>query len=150
MVVNFYVMDMCLPRKKIECSQRVSKNCKGSLTSDVQIQTTIRATPHSHDANPYTTAATKIRSVITAAGSLEVRVSIGARESIKRCIRREKAKAFPKSPAGLPDLVMPDEWCTTGTDHEQFLIHDSGPDAADRMLVLASDAALTQLARSDT
>ena len=151
-----------------ECSQRVSKNCKGYLTSDLQIQTTIRTTPHSHDPNPYTTAATKIRSVIkeaagtsrgtpaqlladnTAAESLEVRVSMGARESIKRCIRREKAKAFPKSPAGLPDLVMPDEWCTTGTDNEQFLIHDSGPDAADRMLVFASDAALTQLARSDT
>ena len=97
-----------------ECSERVSKNCKRSLTSDLQIQTTIQTTLHSHDANPYTTAATKIRSAIkeaagtsrgtpaqlladnTAAESLEVRVSVGARESIKRCIRCEKAKAFLK------------------------------------------------------
>ena len=35
---------------------------------------------------------------------------MGVRESIKRSIRRDKAKLSPKDPAGLPELVTPDEW----------------------------------------
>ena len=75
----------------------------------------------SHDPNLYTTAAgtsrgnpAQLLADNTAAESLEVRVSMGARESIKRFIHREKAKAFPKSSTGLPDLVMPDEWPQIG------------------------------------
>jgi hypothetical protein len=90
-----------------------------------QIQTTIRTTAHSHDPNPDATAATNIRSVLkdiattsrgtpvqiladhTATASLEV--SMGVPDSVKGCIRREKAKVFPQSPASLPDLILPDE-----------------------------------------
>ena len=69
---------------------------------------------------------------------------------MKRTIRREKAKHLPKSPVSLSDLELTGEWTTTGgVDKEDFLIHDSGPESASRILVLASQSALTHLASAD-
>ena len=69
---------------------------------------------------------------------------------MKRTIRREKAKHLPKSPVSLSDLEVTGEWNTTGgVDKEDFLIHDSGPESASRILVFASQSALTHLASGD-
>ena len=74
--------------------------------------------------NSETVEATKIRSIlketaITSRGTpaqilaeqtahvlVEIRAALGVRESIKRSIRRKKAKLYPKDPAGLPELVI--------------------------------------------
>ena len=129
----------------------------------------IWTTPHSHDGNSETVEATKIRSILketattsrrtpaqiladqTAQVPFEIRAVMGVRESIKRTIRREKAKLYPKNPAKLPELVIPDEWTATGDpDNETFLIYDRGSETAERMVVFASEMGLTQLSRADT
>ena len=69
---------------------------------------------------------------------------------MKHTFRREKANHLPKSQVSLSDLEVTGEWTTTGgVDKEDFLIHDSGPDYASRILVFASLSALTHLASAD-
>ena len=82
--------------------------------------------------------------------SVDVRAAMGVTASIKRSLRREKGKTAPPNPPSLQDLVMSDDWMTTGgTDPRPFLIYDSGA-RADRMLVFASEPALRHLARAET
>jgi hypothetical protein len=87
----------------------------------------IRSSAHSHDVSKVTVAAIKVRTTLkdqastsrgtpaqlladhTASVPVEVRVVIGQRESVKRTVRREKAKSFPADPRSLSDLEIPQE-----------------------------------------
>ena len=61
----------------------------------------------------------------------------------------ERAKHHPKNPASAGDLVIDDDWKTTGgTNPRRFLIDDSGRASSNRMLVFAADIALQHLARN--
>ena len=80
---------------------------------------------------------------------VEVRAELGNPDTVKRSLRRERAKTMPKNPASLRDLTLDEEWTMT-SDQEQFLIHDSGVDSSNRMLVFATDNALRHLASSDS
>lgn len=150
-----------------ECSQRAAKKCKGSVTTDLLIQRSIRSTNHSHDPDNRTLDATKARLTLkqlapntratpgqlladqSANLPVEVRAALGEQQSVKRAIRREKAKAFPPNPQTLQELQLSDDWTTTGDNNDQpFLIHDSKDN--NRMLIFASEMALTHLARADT
>ena len=111
-----------------ECSQRSSKQCKGSLTTDTEMARVTRSSSHSHDGSKVTVAAAKVRATLkdkasisrgtpaqlladhTASVPVEVRVAIGQRDSVKRPVRREKAKAFPANPRSHSDLEFPHEW----------------------------------------
>ena len=54
-----------------------------------------------------------------------------------RTVEHSHDKHLPKSPVSLSDLEVTGEWTTTGgVDKEDFLIHDSGPESASRILVL--------------
>ena len=151
-----------------ECSQRKAYVCKGKVTTDSQVARVIRTIEHSHDANLERVEATKIiASIKESAGTrratpaqlyadhtqyatAHIRAEIGHQDAVKRTIRREKAKHLPKSPVSLSDLEVTGEWTTTGgVDKEDFLIHDSGPESASRILVFASQSALTHLASAD-
>ena len=131
------------------------------------MKTVISSTPHSHDPQEHSVAVTKLRATLKehAAGSrgtlsqllvdhttetpVEVRAELGNPDTVKRSLRRERAKTMPKNPASLRDLTLDEEWTIT-SDQEQFLIHDSGVDSSDRMLVFATDNALRHLASSDS
>jgi len=76
---------------------------------------------------------------------VEVRVELSNSNTVKRFLRRECAKTMPKNPASL--LTLDEEW-TIISDQEQFLIHESGVNSSDRMLVFATNNDLRHLANS--
>ena len=104
-----------------ECSQRSSKQCKGSLTTDTETARVIRSSSHSHDGSKVTVADATLKDKAsisrgtpaqlladhTASVPVEVRAAIGQRDSVKRSVRREKAKAFPANPRSHSDLEIP-------------------------------------------
>ena len=72
-------------------------------------------------------------------------------ESCRRVIRRHKRGIVPPDPATTRDLVIADEWKTTGGPTPRpFLIHDSGPRSDDRVVVYATEEGLRLLASSST
>ena len=170
MVTNCYRKTTYTPRRlRIKQlyngnEKRSSKQCKGSLTTDTETARVIRSSSHSHDGSKVTVAAAKVRATLedkasisrgtpaqlladhTASVPVEVRAAIRQRDSVKRSVRREKAKAFPANPRSHSDL---DEWTLTN-DEKPFPIHDSGADSPERMLLFASEVGLTQLAQADT
>ena len=130
------------------------------MTTDCQVARVIRTVEH--DANLERVEATKIiASMKKSAGTrrakpaqlyadhtqyatAHIRAEIGHQDAVKRTIRREKAKHLPKSPVSLSDLEVTGKWTTTGgVDKEDFLIHDSGPESASRILVFASQSPRT-------
>ena len=132
-----------------------------------QIKDILSSSPHSHTSDSTKTAATKVRSELkhqagttrgtpsqlladtTSTVSLDIRAALGEMDTVKRSLRHERAKHQPKNPASVQDLVVHGEWTTT-MDGDNFLVYDNGVDSASRMLVFASDAALTHLASSST
>ena len=71
-------------------------------------------------------------------------------DSIKRSVRRQRAKHLPKNPESLLDIVVKEYWTNErGVDKNSFVICDSGFDSANGILVVATDAGLRHLASSD-
>lgn len=65
-------------------------------------------------------------------------------------VNRQKRQALPPEPGSLADITLVGDWTTTGgAERKPFLIHDSGNDEPERMLVFASEAQLRQLAVAD-
>jgi hypothetical protein len=121
--------------------------CNSSLTTDTQIQRAVHSVSHSHDSNQDTVTATKIVGYSCDQQSQAFTTTCRhyqRRNLVRRVIRREKAKHLPRTPVSLSKLELPDEWTTTGgAEPEDFLIHDSGPDAgSDMILVSAFTSAL--------
>lgn len=82
--------------------------------------------------------------------SVAVRAAVGKIESVKRTLRRHKRGNLPKMPERLEDLSLDDEWQTTGGDNpSSFMIYDSRDQRPDRLIVFATDEALTRLALSN-
>lgn len=150
-----------------ECSERRALSCKGSLTTDLNVEIAKGNTEHSHPPNNSKVEAIKLMSTIkqnatTVRGHtsqiladavstvpVEVRVELGKTDTVKRRIRRTKRSALPAEPASLQDLTFDEEWATTGgADPEPFLIHDSGPDSQHRVVVFGTEGTLRHLARS--
>ncbi|KAK2161416.1 hypothetical protein LSH36_117g05030 [Paralvinella palmiformis] len=69
----------------------------------------------------------------------------------KCSIRRTRRGALPKDPDSLSELILTDKWKTSGGDNPRsFLIHNSGPESRDRVIVFASQQGLKQLSSSHT
>ena len=151
-----------------ECAERRTRACKGTIITDLLINTEIRTTDHNHDSDIATVEAVKIKASLkrkaadergtpgqllsdsTVHASVEVRAALGNCDVMKRTIRRERARHHPKNPATTDDLIMDDEWKTTGGPNpQQFVIYDSGRASTNRMIVFATDIGLQHLARSD-
>ena len=74
---------------------------------------------------------------------------VGKSESVRRTLRRQRRAALPEEPKCASDLQLDKPWTTTGgSDPGQFLVHDSGKDSTDRLLVFASERALEVLAEA--
>ena len=80
---------------------------------------------------------------------VEICTGFGNPDSVKRSLRRERARYMPKNPTSLSDLTLDGEWTTT-IDGDQFLLHDSGEESESRMLVFGTEQGLRRLASSDS
>ncbi|XP_064462717.1 uncharacterized protein LOC135373447 [Ornithodoros turicata] len=82
--------------------------------------------------------------------SAEEKARMTSEDSIKRSIRQQRALSYPPDPEWLADLVIEEEWRTTGgIQPELFLFHDNGPAADTRLLVFGTEDCLRALADSD-
>ena len=154
-----------------ECAERSGQVCNGKITSTFDRKDIIPGSliAHSHEPSDTTTDIQKTRmemkenaktkkaktnqlySEAMQSATEGVRAGIGKSETVKRDIRRQKRGVRPKEPKCLSEISFEDSefWTTTGeAEPKPFLIHDSGPDAADRILVFASEEGLRLLARS--
>ena len=81
----------------------------------------------------------------------DVRAAAGRQDTIKRTIRRHQRGKLPKDPPTLKELKIEDEWTqTAGPSPKNFLIHDSGSDASQRIIIFGTDEALRHLALTST
>ncbi|KAG7157461.1 putative Inosine-5'-monophosphate dehydrogenase 1b-like 14 [Homarus americanus] len=79
----------------------------------------------------------------------EVRARAGKPDTIRRDIRRVRRGCRPKEPSSLAELHLDEEWTETGGNNPRpFLIHDSGADTNDRVIIFATEASLRLLSRS--
>lgn len=82
---------------------------------------------------------------------LKVSAALGNTNFVKRTICRARAKHLQRNPKILQKLDIDGVWIMTGdAKNEQFLIHDSGSQSPNRMVVFASDVVMRHLAASDT
>ena len=66
-------------------------------------------------------------------------------------MRRQRRGCLPKDPTSLRDLAIPEEWKTTGEANPRpFLVHDSGPDVGQRVVVYSAEEQLRHLGQADT
>ena len=77
---------------------------------------------------------------------VEVRAALGNMETVKRVIRNHKRGALPKDPASLQELIIDETW--SKFEGKDFLIHDNGVGAANRVLVFGTEEGLHHLGRS--
>ena len=68
---------------------------------------------------------------------------------MKRNIRNTQQSFVPKDPATLQDLTIDGQWSQTSRE-EAFLIHNTGRDSHNRVIVFASYMGLRHLATIDT
>ena len=81
----------------------------------------------------------------------DLRANVGNLETCKRDLRRQRRGCLPKDPTSLRDLAIPEEWKTTGEANPRpFLVHDSGPDAGQRVVVYSAEEQLRHLGQADT
>lgn len=131
------------------------------------MNTVTSTTPHSHDPQQQAVAVARLRASLKerAAGSrgtlaqliadqttdtpIDIRVELGNPETVKRSLRRERAKHMPKNPTSLSELTLDGEWITT-IDGDPFLIYDNGVHSSARMLVFGTELGLRRLASSDS
>ena len=135
----------------------------------LQIRRVISSTAHTHEGNESAIQAAKIRQTMKdhvtvnrgrpgqiladtlQTCTVEVRAAVGNMDSVKRSIRRQKKGSMPKEPASLRDLVLPEEWTTTGNPYNHpFLFYDSGPESANLILLFGTEQGLRHMCRSDT
>ena len=80
---------------------------------------------------------------------VETRLEVGKSESVRRTLRRQRRAALPEEPKCTGDFILDEPWTTTGgSDPQEFLVHDSGKESPDRVLVFASPRGLETLAQA--
>ena len=97
-----------------------------AVTTHIEIPTVILSVPHTHDPNPESVAASRMKSTTknisgtsrgtltqifvdtTATGTTEIRAALGNPELVKRTLRRERAKHLPPNPQSIQDLDLED------------------------------------------
>ena len=56
-------------------------------------------------------------------------------DNLKRTLRSKRAARYPPVPSKLSDLVLPEEWTTTGGACK-FVVYDNGPTATSRIILM--------------
>ncbi|KAG7166465.1 putative Inosine-5'-monophosphate dehydrogenase 1b-like 13, partial [Homarus americanus] len=150
-----------------ECANRASLSCKGAISTDHDISVPLSVKEHSHDPDAVHVAVVKLRHQIKDDSRTkkakttqifadamfeatdEVRARAGKPDTICRDIRRVRRGCRPKEPSSLAELHLDEEWTETGGNNPRpFLIHDSGADTNDRVIIFATEASLRLLSRS--
>jgi len=152
-----------------QCQHQRSSGCKGALSTDANYDNLRSHIRHNHAADRTGVEVTKLRATMKAQAKQstsrphqiltqslvqttdDVRANVGNLETCKRDLRRQRRGCLPKDPTSLRDLVIPEEWKSTGTANlRTFLVHDSGQDAGQRVVVYASEQQLRHLGQADT
>ncbi|CAH0561756.1 unnamed protein product [Brassicogethes aeneus] len=72
-------------------------------------------------------------------------------DHLKRTFRNIKAGHNPKEPTLLTDLVIKEEWKSTGgPENKRFILNDNGLNAKERIIIFADDNCLGYLAAATT
>ena len=164
---HMYTKKKCsLHRIRWECSRKNTLSCSGAITTNSAIFSTFN---HCHDTDYSSIEAAKVRNKLKQTchvirgsnsqiltGALQncssgARCAIGKVDTLKRNIRRHKRGGLPNEPQSLSQLVIQEEWTTTGGQGaEPFVIYDNGINATNRMLVFATECGLRHLCRVHT
>ncbi|WAR15428.1 hypothetical protein MAR_005552 [Mya arenaria] len=137
-----------------ECSQKRGLDCLGAVNTDIEVQTVLSSKDHNHEADFDKIEATKAVNVMKNGANIsrgrpqqlvvdvlqplpvEVRAAAGTTNAVKQRIRRQMNKLRPKDPASLQELDLSEDWKHTGEPYRHpFLLHDSGRDSENRILV---------------
>ncbi|CAI6377665.1 unnamed protein product [Macrosiphum euphorbiae] len=151
------------------CSQRCSMKCTGELYTDLKMENPEVKTGHSHlkddDSVKIEKAlcAMKERSKAGLSKPLEVyaaeiskldgntRAKLPVEDHVKRTLRNQRSALNPVEPTSLDNLVIDDEWCTTGhPEYENFLIFDNGINSEERILIFGTVEGMNNLSKSNT
>ncbi|WAR14185.1 hypothetical protein MAR_004290 [Mya arenaria] len=151
-----------------ECSQKRGLDCLGAVNTDIEVQTVLSSKDHNHEADFDKIEATKAVNVMKNGANIsrgrpqqlvvdvlqplpvEVRAAAGTTNAVKQRIRRQMNKLRPKDPASLQELDLSEDWKHTGEPYRHpFLLHDSGRDSENRILVFGTGQALRHLCASN-
>ena len=117
----FCTKDICTP-KRTRLGLLYDGN--GAVTKDIEISTLIRIVPHTHDPNPDSVAASRLKSTTknksgtsrgtptqilvetTATARTEICCALGNPKVVKRTLHRDGAKHLLPNPQSLQDLVV--------------------------------------------
>lgn len=135
----------------------------------LKVQTVLSSKDHNHEADFDKIEATKAVNVMKNGANIsrgrpqqlvvdvlqplpvEVRAAAGTTNAVKQRIRRQMNKLRPKDPASLQELDLSEDWKHTGEPYRHpFLLHDSGRDSENRILVFGTGQALRHLCASNT
>ena len=138
--------------------KRKSLICKGTLKTDLDVTQILDEKPHCHGGDQSLVDACKTRQAMLSRSqncrdtpaqiysSCVLQAPQSAQKVLpkesncKQAIGYHRRKRYPKTPASLKDLVIEDEWKTTGSlEPQPFLIYDNGPDTPSRILVFGSE-----------
>lgn len=125
-----------------KCSEKGSRNCRGSLSTTHQLDNPQAGLPHNHTSDQTSVTYAMCRNMMKqqAATSLDKPSQIFAQavasqehdvqkrfpceENTKRSIRYQRRT--PAIPENLCDFILPDEWkVTLGPNPQQFLLYDN-------------------------
>ena len=152
-----------------QCQKQRTEACHGALTTDENpIANPKSFKAHNHEADLSKMEAIKCRDELKETAkrnpaqrtaplvanalqtlSPQAMACAGSIETIKRDVQRQKAKTRPNEPATLSEINVQPPWTTTGGAHPvMFLLHDSGANDPQRMLIFAVGECLQLLATS--
>ena len=116
-----------------QCPQRAAFKCNGSLYTSLENQNPHATKPHTHEPD--------VKAVKVAK----------AKTAMKQQAKKSREKpgqilsTHPKEPDSLSELEIEGEWSETSTG-QRFLVHDSGKESSQRVIVFASNEGIRQLA----
>ena len=138
--------------------------CSASMKSDLNLQNPQLLKQHIHGANHNKVNVQKCRHEmkVRAKTSLdkpnqiyvhanadlkeEARATLPNPETIKRVLRRTRSENRPPEPRSLRDFQLVGDWTLTrGNRPENFILHDNGVNAQERMIIFAKQSHVQKL-----
>ncbi|KAL4113919.1 hypothetical protein QTP88_017471 [Uroleucon formosanum] len=130
------------------CSKRSSFKCMRELYTNVQKEDPVLKSDHNHFVDSEKVDVEKALCImkeqsksglsklleVYAEGVAkldgDIRSKMPVEDHVKRTLRNQRSKLNPIEPTSLDNLIIDDEWCTTGhPEYENLLIFDDGVDS---------------------
>jgi hypothetical protein len=154
--------------RRWECSRRKALGCNGKITTNLEANEIMSRVKHNHESSNSMIEANEkkleMKSIAyqsrgntsqVLADSLEKmseegRLAMGNYDSIKRQIQRSRQTGRPKDPNSLEELIIPEEWTTTGEESKKpFLIYDNGHEEQNRIIIFSTQECMQLLSKSN-